>query len=214
MRFLPGFGRSTQAERLPSGSRLCTMVVIDRSGSMSRQDYVPTRLAGAIKAAQALIDEKRAKRPNDVVAIVGFNKVGKIYADPSSVNVCFNRAFDQLTATGNTRFQQGLKSAQSAYQRLNDRSYQPQIIFLSDGQDGDKGSFAFSQHLKHQHYDIHTIGVGQRASVDEERLKKIASIGPNGPQYQFIDNVRDLVIGFKKLAALRMVTNPGDINHV
>ncbi len=206
MRFLPSFDRSTQADRLPTGSRLCTIVVMDCSGSMSFEDYAPTRLAGAIKAAQALIDEKRAKRPDDVVAMVGFNSTGKIYADPSPVDTCFDHIFPQLRAAGNTCFRQGLKSAHKAYQRLKDRSYQPQIIFLSDGQDADKTSTTYSGYLKRQHYDIHTIGVGHRGSVDEDRLKKIASIGPDGPQYQFIDNVRDLVIGFKKLATLRMVS--------
>lgn len=59
--------------------------VLDESGSMDDPDWPPTRLHGAMKAAEALIIAKAAASPRDEVGVVSFSETARIIHAPLAV---------------------------------------------------------------------------------------------------------------------------------
>jgi len=73
-------------ERGPQNSKPeHAFLAIDKSPSMERPDYPPSRLAGAKEAGCALIDVKARQHPEDTVAVIAFSASASLVHPPVSV---------------------------------------------------------------------------------------------------------------------------------
>ena len=62
------------ATALPGEDRIETLILLlDNSGSMESDDWPPSRMAGAVKASEALVDVKVRQYPHDRVGVVAFS---------------------------------------------------------------------------------------------------------------------------------------------
>jgi Mg-chelatase subunit ChlD len=88
------------------------VVVIDVSGSMDLEDYPPSRLSGAIKAAGRFLQRSASVNPSQVVAIVAFSTKARLISPPLRVKGNLTRlknALSGLSAGGFTNIPAGLK---------------------------------------------------------------------------------------------------------
>lgn len=161
-----------------------TVLVLDESGSMLDDDYPPSRLYAAQKAARLYMEIKAKRAPQDCVGIVGFDCTGKTLLPPIPVKKALKRwpaVARQLGRGGGTCLKNGLATANRAFRgRSQNPKVRRRIILLNDGHGGDPRGYA--NKLKSQGYEIDTIGIGRtRHDVNERILKGIASKDEHGP---------------------------------
>lgn len=210
-----------------------TVCAIDVSGSMDSADYRPTRLAAAISASIALVREKVKSRPQDYVGIVAFSDSAEVACPllevrKESEQIC--KLVEKLKIQCSTDFCAGLRRADrllnsnplvlcesvitqlveffvsTPRKQISTNSVQKHILFLSDGLHCRGGNpISVADRIKQHGVVIDCVGIGARESIDEELLRKIASVGPDGkPQYRFIGDEQALIHEFKRVAALRI----------
>ncbi len=225
---------SAPAEFDPSQT-VCSISIVDQSGSMIETDYPPNRLLAASMAIKALLHEKAKLRPKDKVGIVGFSdkstricsltkasKTSKIINSLKNIDVIGTTDFVKGLETAGTMFEEeaGIQrpkpsllqsffnpfGLESVISRIT--GFQPHAIFLSDGwHNGDGNAILAANKLKQLGVVLDCIGIGgSPTDVDEDCLKAMASVGPDGePRYRFIGDSRALIQDFQRMATLQVL---------
>jgi von Willebrand factor type A domain len=220
---------SQQADRLQQGTSIptCNVCIIDKSYSTSETDYPPFRLAAAVEAARNFVQEKFRQRPNDHVAFVSFSNEAKVVCPLLHVGTHIHEilaSLEDLVPEFSTDFCAGLKKAN---QLFNPRSNliddilsslggyfslsrppadaDRHILFLSDGDHNHKSKpVKLSARMKKDGIVIDCIGIGSRERINEELLRRIASVGEDGkPRYRYIGDKNALLQEFRRIATLR-----------
>jgi len=201
-----------------------TFFVIDVSGSMSSDDYPPTRVGAAGDASLAFLRESAARGGADHQAgVVTFNTRGRLALPPTDIRRigAFESVFDELDGDGGTDFSAGLREVRAALDcgggaglmgRLLakvkpaavDPSVVRHVVFLSDGHSFAKSSAkSTAKELREAGVILETVGIGgSPEDVDERLLKAMASKDEQGePRYRFIGDRQALLVEFKAKAA-------------
>jgi Ca-activated chloride channel homolog len=106
------------------------MLVTDHSGSMAAQDVRPTRLAAAVSAANAFIDQL----PSSVrVGAIGFSSSPDAVQGPATNHAAARDVIDTESADGGTDTGDALALALQLLQGNNPKHQPAAIVLLSDG---------------------------------------------------------------------------------
>lgn len=185
----------------PGASNRVSILLIDASGSMEEQDYPPSRLGAAKKAAQNFVERLAQEDPIANIAVVS-------YSDQSQMEV-------ELTAASNQKYicqkinqihTQSFTNITSALVMslniLGQNHANNQVVLLSDGYHNEGNNpLQAAKELK-KCAIIECIGIGgSPKEVDADLLRNIASAYPNGSKrYHWIGDTQKLVQHFHHLA--------------
>jgi Ca-activated chloride channel family protein len=106
------------------------VLVLDHSGSMDSTDVKPTRLAAAIAAANAFVDQL----PSTIrVGVVGFSTTADIILAPTTNRGTVRRTLGEQSAYGATATGDALTTAVDMIEHERGRRGRAAIVLLSDG---------------------------------------------------------------------------------
>jgi len=106
------------------------VLVLDHSGSMQATDVAPTRLAAAVRAANAFLDQLPASVR---VGVVAFSSTPDTILAPTTDRAAVRSAIDSQVAYGATATGDALTEAVSLLEHAAKRSGRAAIVLLSDG---------------------------------------------------------------------------------
>jgi Mg-chelatase subunit ChlD len=194
------------------------VLLVDVSGSMDSRDYYPSRIEAAKGACRAFADEKYIQCLEDEIALVSYSSAAQVECDfmriynPSNSLIS---AIKELHTKGTTNIQGGLECSYNLMFGRTSSPYETKhIILLSDGHDTvNKGRqdaiINTARKIKAKNCLIRCIGIGgDPSSVDEDLLKKIASVVNNEIQYWFITDADSLHKKYQEMAAGLVVYDP------
>ena len=154
------------------------VLIIDKSGSMGRNDKLTYAKAAAETVTQNLKD-------NDLIGVIGFDSQPFVVIPLQSVGQSrpyFNQMIDRLSAHGQTFLIPALREAERTLG--NSGAHVKHVVILTDGETGGTAEMYYDL-VSRMHHDadttISTIAVGQDANVD--LLQAIAKYG-GGSYYQ------------------------------
>jgi Ca-activated chloride channel homolog len=202
---LPSLSRNNSLPNI--GERLDTVLVLDISTSMGRDDYAPCRLAAAQDAADDLLNNRIASGVESRVAIAAFNDVGLPICPLTVLTqvMKLKKAIRELTPKGDTNIGAGLAVAEHYFNMYRGPSVKREVVLLTDGRNN-KGSDpeVAAARLKQMGCEIRTIGIGGSPdAVDELLLRSISTADPFGkPHYRFITNRDGLLRHFAQIGGL------------
>jgi len=211
------------AERAAAASYLYhTVLLLDVSGSMEQGDWPPSRLAGAVQAANRLIDVKVSKYPDDQIGIVTFSNIALVRHAVAPVRHNATSLRDSLTQIGTgscTALTDGLITAVT---QLSEGLARPvssstgvggacaggiteplrQIIVLTDGEHNEgPDPVPYAMEAKRAGFVFDVVGIGTPAALNQTCLKAIASPRLDGsPRYCFIGDAQELAGKLSELA--------------
>ena len=216
--------------------------LIDLSGSMEKDDWNPSRKAGAIAANKELIRVKAENYPKDSMGIIGFGTNAEVLHDAVPVSTGMQslyQALDSVDTMGETNITEALELAEEEFFANQDevtlektvkkfsqtfsnllfgtthnepstpvacekKAVTKRVILLSDGGHNATGRSPVKRAtiLKSAGVVIDCIGIGGCPDkINEETLKKIASINPDGSiRYCFIGDKQQLIRKYETLA--------------
>jgi uncharacterized protein YegL len=154
------------------------VLIIDKSGSMGRNDKLTYAKAAAETVTKSLKD-------NDLIGVIGFDSQPFVVIPLQSVGqsrAYFNQMIDRLSAHGQTFLIPALREAERT---LGSSGTQVKhVVILTDGETGGTAEMYYDL-VSRMHHDagttISTIAVGREANVD--LLQAIAKYG-GGSYYQ------------------------------
>lgn len=176
------------------------ILIIDASGSMLYDDWKPSRLKAAKKAAKAFIKRRLSIDPNALVAVVAYGDGALLVRDMTPV-----KQYDKLAQSikhiqnmGGTNITAGLHIALGL---TKSRSIKSQIVVQTDGQHNEGPSPKQVSDILKKSAIIDCVGIGgSPADVDEDLLKYIASSNPDGSKrYRWIGDKEGLIQHYHKL---------------
>ena len=188
------------------GMRQETVFVLDRSLSMGKKDFKPTRLDGAKGGVEAALEKRTHLSPDDRVALVAFNGIATVESPLVSLSETagLKTRLACLTPDDGTDLAAGLTAAcglfREAEPRTRDRLLR-RVLLLTDGHGGKPKRVA--QTLKTDlAVLLEVIGIGgDPAEVNEELLRQVATTDETGfTHYWFIDDTSRLVQHYEDLA--------------
>ena len=180
------------------------ILILDRSGSMSESDYPPSRLDGAKMASKAFVKNVKKNNPENQIAVISFSSTARIECMPLSTKEEFPRiisAIEGISTDGFTAIGLALKKAESIITKYPS-SYSPRIVLLTDGLNNEAPDpIDIAVRIKEKGVQIDVIGIGGSPSdVDEDAMRKVASVISGVVHYWFIKDVPSLVRKFEVLA--------------
>jgi Ca-activated chloride channel family protein len=182
------------------------MLVLDASGSMMEEDYRPTRLDGAKQAAIRFLDQRCASAPDACVGIVAFGDSAELVAAPMPVKAHLTElraAIEGIALIGSTNIAAGVNRARQVIQS-NPNRLAPRIVLLTDGHSISGNPEAAAEKAKAAGVQLDIIGIGgSPADVDEDSLRRMASVVNGELRYWFIRSVGELVRKFEFLGLRR-----------
>jgi Ca-activated chloride channel homolog len=154
--------RPRVTHQIPTG-QANMMLVTDHSGSMAAEDVQPTRLAAAVSAANAFIDQL----PKTVrVGAIGFGTTPDAVQGPSATHAEARALEDSLIANGGTDTGDALQLALQLLQGSNAKHAPAAIVLLSDGQaNAGPDPVSISQEAKKDRIPIYTVALGTAGGV-------------------------------------------------
>jgi Ca-activated chloride channel homolog len=154
--------RPRVTHQIPTG-QANMMLVTDHSGSMAAEDVQPTRLAAAVSAANAFIDQL----PKTVrVGAIGFGTTPDAVQGPSANHAEARALEDSLIANGGTDTGDALQLALQLLQGSNAKHAPAAIVLLSDGQaNAGPDPVSISQEAKKDRIPIYTVALGTAGGV-------------------------------------------------
>ncbi len=154
------------------------VLIIDKSGSMGRNDKLTYAKAAAETVTRSLKD-------NDLIGVIGFDSQPFVVIPLQSVGqsrAYFNQMVNRLSAHGQTFLIPALREAERTLG--NSGTQVKHVVILTDGETGGTPEMYYDL-VSRMHHDggatISTIAVGQEANVD--LLQAIAKYG-GGSYYQ------------------------------
>ena len=178
------------------------IIIIDRSFSMSSDDYSPSRIKAAINAACEYVRKLVKQNVQAQISVISFSNDSKVVVFPTSTNnfKCIVDGLHSIAIDGCTNIGSGLKEAKKLITKFSGEN--SQIILLTDGY-GDC-NVNISDNLKKTYKTtIDVIGIGGSPSeVNEILLRKIATTDPDGTShYRFIKDAHSLEKHYRQLAS-------------
>jgi Ca-activated chloride channel family protein len=148
------------------------MLVTDHSGSMAAQDVQPNRLAAAVAAANAFIDQL----PSTVrVGAIGFGSSPDAVQGPAANHAEARGLIDGLVPNGGTDTGDALQLALQLLQGASAKHPPSAIVLLSDGAaNAGPDPVAVSQEAKKDRIPIYTVALG----TDQGVLPNPDPLGP------------------------------------
>jgi Mg-chelatase subunit ChlD len=179
------------------------LIIIDRSGSMGTPCGTADRLRAAQDATIALLDARQAQHADDSVAVIAFNHGAELVLSFTRCHgnrLRIDKAIRSIQVDGGT----DLKAALAKAQKVLPPSGRVHIVMLTDGHGGNPVKVA--EKLKQRGALIETIGVGNSPDeVDEDILKKTASVLNGTVLYRFLTEADELVTYFRTEVANRLM---------
>ncbi len=161
------------------------VLIIDKSGSMGRNDKLTYAKAAAETVTKTLKD-------NDLIGVIGFDSQPFVVIPLQTVGQSrpyFDQMIDRLTAHGQTFLIPALREAERTLG--NSGAHVKHVVILTDGETGGTAEMYYDL-VSRMHHDadttISTIAVGQDANVD--LLQAIARYG--GGSYYQTDSPKNL----------------------
>jgi Ca-activated chloride channel family protein len=134
------------------------VLVLDHSGSMDSTDVKPTRLAAAIRAANAFVDQLPATIR---VGVVGFSSTTDIVLAPTTNRGTVRRALGEQSAYGATATGDALTAAIAMIEREHGRRGRAAIVLLSDGAaNAGQNPVAVARVARHDDITVDTVALG------------------------------------------------------
>ena len=206
-----------------SGQILSDVLNFDTSGSMTELGFVPgeSKKDTVCNAALEFLGVKRAQRPQDVVALIGYDTTAHVYCDFAEVGSQFVKlvsAIEEIRncAPGSTRLVTGLKQARRIINNRienlihsgDDQEHAFRVIAYSDGHDFEttKG-IREADAIKNSDILIETLGIAPaRHEVDEGFLREVATTDSTGfTHYRFLGDAESIRDTFKSVATGTLV---------
>ena len=167
------------------------MLVQDASGSMDATDVSPSRLAAAVDAAQAFLDEVP---PATRIGLVAYSTAPYTAQAPSTDRDIVRATLESLVADGGTQTGDALYSALQALGRNPDASAPPKeqvppaaILLLSDGKsEGGRNPDDVAAAAGRLNVPIYTVALGTPEGVVEGPLGQIIPVPPDPAQLRRI----------------------------
>lgn len=167
------------------------MLVQDASGSMDATDVSPSRLAAAVDAAQAFLDEVPAATR---VGLVAYSTAPYTAQAPSTDRDLVRATLESLVADGGTQTGDALYSALQALGRNPDASQPPEgqvppaaIVLLSDGKtDAGRSPDDVAAAAGRLNVPIYTVALGTPDGFVEGPLGQITPVPPDPEQLRRI----------------------------
>ncbi|KAJ3436208.1 alpha kinase/elongation factor 2 kinase [Anaeramoeba flamelloides] len=202
-----------------SNNSLHTVLLIDISGSMKKDDVKPTnehtwlqnkynnRLGAVFEAVIKYINQRKDLNPNDRFSLITYSiraglKIKNQPLDPDLIETnCSN-----LRAANGTNIYKAFDLAISTLNQINLKNTTPRIILFSDGADGgiNKVNKQLNKLMKSNigtkiGLTIYSVGFfGKQSNFGEDMLKLIAKIGKG--QYHETVSLQNMVETFIKIA--------------
>ncbi|HAH31886.1 MAG TPA: hypothetical protein DCL44_06185 [Elusimicrobia bacterium] len=201
-------------EAIP-GEPEAVILLLDISGSMSEDDYPPNRIEAMKEAALEFIKRKHEDSPDDQVGIITFGSSANIRCALIPVSIGYEKLRDAVQAIeidGATEMVAGLKEAGRAMSPgwLREIPQSRRIIVLSDGGNTGNGNpVKVAAALKAEGVVIECVGIGDRAALDEDTLRKMASIYNRKVLYRWIGDRENLERHFREMSN-KLVIREGD----
>lgn len=203
-------GWKPQVLRLQQGAAsgdLHIMLLIDASGSMESPDIAPSRLAAAKKAARRLCRTIAAEQRTASVSFVSFASDAKLHGNqiPAQRRDAIHTALGTIESSGATNFAAGLELALMLMDMELNANH---VVLLSDGGNTGSDPEPIGASLRAR-ATVQCVGIGQRETVDEALLRRLASRGPNGePLYTWIGDDAKALVNHYEQTALDIVRVP------
>jgi Mg-chelatase subunit ChlD len=173
------------------------MLALDNSGSMDERDFAPSRLAGAKRAANGFLDAVFRMNPRHRVGIVTFNSCAELVSRPLEVGKGgpeLRCELEGICAGSLTNMEAGLDLARD-YTEPKGR-----IVLLTDGAPTSGDAEGASMRVKEAGIELAIIGIGgTKDAVDEDLLRRMASVVRGQTRYWFISDSDQLLKQFQKL---------------
>ncbi len=201
-------------ERLPeAGEGLDIIITLDVSGSMTQNDYYPSRLAAAKKAALTFING----RPNDRIGLVIYAEQPRAICPPTFDHSTLER-FIQSASIGTLQDGTAIGAGLAVAARGFDYSQTERrvIVLISDGEDTSSriDPITVAQAVNTIHGDslrVYTVAIGTPSSeeglgVDRETLSEIARL--NGGRLFSVESPQELDEVYCAIDSLEASTLP------
>lgn len=178
------------------------IIIIDRSYSMSDEDYPPSRLQAAIDAAIEYVKVLSKQMVKTAIAVVSFGFDSKLILPPTDIIKLqkITNALRSIGTHGGTNIGTGFEMAEKLLTKYPP-AQKKQIILLTDGVGNCPLEIPENIKLCHNTV-IDVVGIGgSPENVDEKFLRKIATTDPDGTcHYRFIEDTQKLKQHYHKLA--------------
>ncbi|OGR46935.1 MAG: hypothetical protein A2X34_07830 [Elusimicrobia bacterium GWC2_51_8] len=202
-------------EAIP-GEPEAVILLLDISGSMADDDYPPSRLEAMKEAAVKFIERKHTDSPDDQVGIITFGSSAEICCSLVPVRTGYHKLLNAVKAIeikGTTEMVAGLKEAGRAIAPgwFRKVSVSRRIILLSDGGHSGIGNpVKVAASLKAEGIIVECVGIGDRELLDEDTLRKIASIhNKRGVLYRWIGDRENLERHFIEMSNKLVIKEGG-----
>ena len=197
-----GAGPQAQPVQGPCASgRERSVLIFDRSGSMSFEDYPPTRLLAAFDAGMEFITARKGRGLPDLVSIILFDTEAEFICQDIHLNEAgkvLTSLKEQAEIGGGTDINSGLIAAERHFHHAL-QGYKNRIVLLTDGHGGNP--VRTGKRLREAGVVIDIIGVaGEPILVAEEQLRQVASVINGISRYRFIGNRAELLRHFQSIA--------------
>jgi Ca-activated chloride channel homolog len=167
------------------------VLVQDASGSMDARDVDPSRLAAAVDAAQAFLDEVPR---NTRVGLVAYSTAPYVAQAPTTNRDLVRATLDTLVADGGTATGDALAAALEALGRNPDAPPPPEaqvppaaIVLLSDGKsEGGRDPDAVAAAAGRLDVPIYTVALGTPDGVVEGPFGELIPVPPDPQQLRRI----------------------------
>ena len=179
------------------------ILVLDASGSMGNDDYLPSRFAGAEQAAARFLERRLATDPDGLVGVVGFADSAWLVCGSLPLRTGCSELKSRLrnmTIAGGTNTSTGLELAQKELLKIT-AAKELRILLLTDGYSTDGDPVSTARRIKEAGIQLDIIGIGGTPrEVNEAQLKRMASVVDGELRYWFIKSVGELIQKFGTLA--------------
>ncbi len=180
------------------------VLVLDRSHSMLKRDWEPSRLAAAIEAACDFVKSAARGNSTNQVAVVAFDDFAQLVSHfVPAADSDLPLRIQAINSGRDTNITAGLLAAETLFLAATEsNAHDKMLMLLTDGEHN-KGPepYDVATRLKRSGVRIQTIGIASKHAVNATMLKALASNRSDGQSdYRFIGDQQRLVEHFVRAA--------------